>query len=92
MILKFSFFQRLIVIELLVSETIEKKLSKLLLPKTFFFPTFSEKRLLIKISQNSKEKPDKSKKLQSFPGFSAFFRKVLQQLFFRGMRYTGMRL
>ena len=39
-ILKFSFFQRLIVIELLVSETIKKNSSNLLPPRTFFFPTF----------------------------------------------------
>ena len=35
-ILKHSFFQRLIVIEIVVSEITEKKLSKLLLSKTFY--------------------------------------------------------
>ena len=99
MISNFSFFQKLVVIELLVSETIEKKISKVLALKTFFFLTFSfcgqkiiaktnprrcfEKRLLIKILQNSKGEPDKNKKLQSFLGFSTV-RKVLQQLFLRG--------
>ena len=39
--LDFSFFQRQIVIELLVCKIIEKKLSKVLFSKTFFFPTFS---------------------------------------------------
>ena len=71
-ILKLSFFQRLIVIELLVSEITEKKLSRLLLSKNFFLPAFSfyrqwviakaktyrcyEKRLLIKFLQNLKRK------------------------------------
>ena len=71
-IFKFSFFQRLIVIGLLVSETIKKKLSKLRPPKTIFFPPFSfcrqwviakanpwrcsEKRLIKNILQNPKGK------------------------------------
>ena len=71
-ILNLTFFQGLIVIELLVSEITEKKLSKLLLSKTFFFPTFSfcrqwviakartyrcsERRRLIKFLQNLKRK------------------------------------
>ena len=41
MTLKFSFFQRLTVVELVVSETIKTKLSKLLPPKTSLFPSFS---------------------------------------------------